>query len=271
MRGKTYRAQYQLIICSTASHRPLRNGAGNRYGASYWPTTHSPRPDQGPYAPQGSTSLLPKVVSDFESKRSNFGFTFEVAKTQLLEFTSPVDREYMRRRRKFRWIENVGSTGFERRLHFRSFRLPYGAYGPRISEQSCTREWAMFVFPLPARGIAASASSSCNTTSREGAEEIGDVSKLIIWWFTCSGPARPPQGTLVRHRGGVDKRDRIGTLGAHRQQSRTEKDFSLHTAHRLTSPNSSSLSPPPSPLSCPPPPPFPSPTVQTLRDSSEVN
>ena len=48
----------------------------------------------------------------------------------LLEFTSPVDRENMRRRRKFYWIQNVSSTDFERRLHFRSFRLPCGAHGP---------------------------------------------------------------------------------------------------------------------------------------------
>ena len=62
----------------------------------------------GPYAPQGSTSLLPKLSVTLEvSARTLYAwvgsrvhFRSSEDKT-LLEFTSPVDREYMRRRRKF--------------------------------------------------------------------------------------------------------------------------------------------------------------------------
>ena len=63
--------------------------------------------DKGPYAPQGSTSLLPKlsVTSKVSARtlcawvgsRVHFRSSEDVT---LLEFTSPVDREYMRRRRK---------------------------------------------------------------------------------------------------------------------------------------------------------------------------
>ena len=63
---------------------------------------------QGPYAPQGSTSLLPKlsVTSKVSARtlhawvgsRVHFRSSEDVT---LLEFTSPVDHEYMRRRRKF--------------------------------------------------------------------------------------------------------------------------------------------------------------------------
>ena len=63
---------------------------------------------RGPYAPQGSTSLLPKLsvtskVSaptscSWVGSRVHFRSTEDVI---LLEITSPVDREYIRRRRKF--------------------------------------------------------------------------------------------------------------------------------------------------------------------------
>ena len=63
---------------------------------------------QGPYAPQGSTSLLPKLsVTSKVSVRTSYAWVgsrvhFRSSEdVTLLEFTSPVDREYMRRRRKF--------------------------------------------------------------------------------------------------------------------------------------------------------------------------
>ena len=62
---------------------------------------------QGPYAPQGSASLLPKlsVTSKVSARTScawvgsrvHFRSSEDVI---LLEFASPVDREYTRRRRK---------------------------------------------------------------------------------------------------------------------------------------------------------------------------
>ena len=62
----------------------------------------------GPYAPQGSTSLLPKlsVISKVSvptscasvGSRVRFRSSEDVT---LLEFISPVDREYMRRCQKF--------------------------------------------------------------------------------------------------------------------------------------------------------------------------
>ena len=64
--------------------------------------------EQGPYAPQGRTSLLPKLSVTLKVRartsyarvgsRVHFRSSEDVT---LLEFTSPVDREYMRRRRKF--------------------------------------------------------------------------------------------------------------------------------------------------------------------------
>ena len=63
---------------------------------------------QGPYAPQGSTSLLPKLsVTSKVSARTSYasvGSRVHFRSTEdetLLEFTSPVEREYMHRRRKF--------------------------------------------------------------------------------------------------------------------------------------------------------------------------
>ena len=63
--------------------------------------------DQGPYAPQGSTSLLPKLsVTSKVSAPSSYGWVgsrvrFRSSEDEtLLEFTSPVAREYMRRCRK---------------------------------------------------------------------------------------------------------------------------------------------------------------------------
>ena len=62
----------------------------------------------GPYAPQGSTSLLPKLsVTSKVSARTSYAWVgsrvhFRSSEdVTLLEFTSPVDREYMSRRRKF--------------------------------------------------------------------------------------------------------------------------------------------------------------------------
>ena len=64
--------------------------------------------DQGPYAPQGSTSLLPKLsVTSKVSARTSYAWVgsrvhFRSSEdVTLLEFTSPVDREYMRRCQKF--------------------------------------------------------------------------------------------------------------------------------------------------------------------------
>ena len=65
----------------------------------------------GPYAPHGSPSLLPKLsVTSKVSARTSYAWVgsrvhFRSSEdVTLLEFTSPVDRECMRRRRKFHWI-----------------------------------------------------------------------------------------------------------------------------------------------------------------------
>ena len=64
--------------------------------------------DLGPYAPQGRTPLLPKLsVTSKVSARTSYAWVgsrvhFRSSEdVTLLEFTSPVDREYMRRRLKF--------------------------------------------------------------------------------------------------------------------------------------------------------------------------
>ena len=64
--------------------------------------------DLGPYAPQGSTTLLPKLsVTSKVSARTSCAWVgsrvcFRSSEdVTLLEFTSPVDREYMRRCQKF--------------------------------------------------------------------------------------------------------------------------------------------------------------------------
>ena len=64
--------------------------------------------DLGSYAPQGSASLLPKLsVTSKVSARTSYAWVgsrvhFRSSEdVTLLEFTSPVDREYMHRRRKF--------------------------------------------------------------------------------------------------------------------------------------------------------------------------
>ena len=65
--------------------------------------------DLGPYAPQGSSrSLLPKLsVTSKVSARTSCAWVGSRVRFRssedviLLEFTSPVDRECMRRRRKF--------------------------------------------------------------------------------------------------------------------------------------------------------------------------
>ena len=73
--------------------------------------------NQGPYAPQGSTSLLPKlsVTSKVSARTSNASVGSRVhfrssEDVTLLEFTSPVDREYMHRRGKFESETTVVQT-----------------------------------------------------------------------------------------------------------------------------------------------------------------
>ena len=65
-------------------------------------------PHMGPYAPQGSTTLLPKLsVTSKVSARTSCAWVGSRVRFRssedvtLLEFTSPVDREYMRRCQKF--------------------------------------------------------------------------------------------------------------------------------------------------------------------------
>ena len=67
------------------------------------------RLDLGPYAPQGSTTLLPKLsVTSKVSARTSCAWVGNRVRFQssedvtLLEFTSPVDREYTRRCQKYR-------------------------------------------------------------------------------------------------------------------------------------------------------------------------
>ena len=67
--------------------------------------------DLGPYAPHDSTTLLPKLsVTSKVSARTSHAWVGSRVRFRssedvtLLEFTSPVDRDYMRRRRKFHWI-----------------------------------------------------------------------------------------------------------------------------------------------------------------------
>ena len=62
----------------------------------------------GPYAPQGSTTLLPKLsVTSKVSARTSCAWVGSRVRfrssedVSLLEFTSPVDREYMRQCQKF--------------------------------------------------------------------------------------------------------------------------------------------------------------------------
>ena len=64
--------------------------------------------NMGPYAPLGSTSLLPKLsVTSKVSAPTSYtwvgsGVHFRSSEdVTLLEFTSPVECEYMRQRRKF--------------------------------------------------------------------------------------------------------------------------------------------------------------------------
>ena len=76
-------------------------------GKIHWLKTYRFRP-MGPYAPQGSTSLLPKLsVTSKVSARTSCAWVgsrvhFRSSEdVTLLQFTSLVDREYMRRCRKF--------------------------------------------------------------------------------------------------------------------------------------------------------------------------
>ena len=64
--------------------------------------------DLGPYAPRGSKTLLPKLsVTSKVSARTSCAWVGSRVRFRssedvtLLEFTSPVDREYMRRCQKF--------------------------------------------------------------------------------------------------------------------------------------------------------------------------
>ena len=66
---------------------------------------------QGPYAPQGRMTLLQKLsVTSKVSARTSCAWVgsrvrfWSSEDVTLLEFTSPVDREYMRRCQKFHWI-----------------------------------------------------------------------------------------------------------------------------------------------------------------------
>ena len=66
------------------------------------------KPGLGPYAPQSSTTLLPKLsVTSKVSARTSCAWVGSRVRFRssedvtLLEFTSPVDREYMRRCQKF--------------------------------------------------------------------------------------------------------------------------------------------------------------------------
>ena len=65
----------------------------------------------GPYAPQGSTTLLPNLsVTSKVSAPTSYAWIGSWVRFRssedvtLLEFTSPVDREYMRHCQKFHWI-----------------------------------------------------------------------------------------------------------------------------------------------------------------------
>ena len=66
----------------------------------FFPIPTTKKPDQGPYAPQGSTSLLPKLsVTSKVSARTSYALVgsrvhFRSSEdVTLLEFTSPIDRE----------------------------------------------------------------------------------------------------------------------------------------------------------------------------------
>ena len=70
-----------------------------------------PREHQDPHAPQGSASLLPKLsMTSKVSARTSCAWVGSRVRFRssedvtLLEFTSPVDREYTRRCQKFHWI-----------------------------------------------------------------------------------------------------------------------------------------------------------------------
>ena len=104
--------------------------------------------DLGPYAPQGSTPLLPKlsVISKVSAPTSHAWVGSRVhfrssEDVTLLEFTSPIDRE----KRTSDVRINVGSTDFEHQLHFGSFRLPCGAYGPCCRTQKVLT-WGLLFF-----------------------------------------------------------------------------------------------------------------------------
>ena len=81
------------------------------YLCTNWKSLHPKQStNQGLYAPQGST-LLPKLsVTSKVSARTSCAWVGSRVRFRssedvtLLEFTSPVDREYMRHCQKFHWI-----------------------------------------------------------------------------------------------------------------------------------------------------------------------
>ena len=102
----------QTDALTTRPTRRLMSKALERLGLErHGSITGPPRPADerlGPYAPQGSTSLLPelsvtwKVSAPTSHTWVGSGVHFRSSEDEtLLEFTSPVDCEYMRQRRKF--------------------------------------------------------------------------------------------------------------------------------------------------------------------------
>ena len=107
--------QQKIAQCPDTScrHKGRKTGEQRPSGEACWVAAHGQgsllEPQGlGPYVPQGSTSLLPKLsVTSKVSTRTSYAWVgsrvhFRSSEdVTLFEFTSPVDREYMRRRRKF--------------------------------------------------------------------------------------------------------------------------------------------------------------------------
>ena len=129
--------------------------------------------DLGPYAPQGSTTLLPKlsVTSKVSAPTSHAWVGSRVRfrsseDVTLLEFTSPIYREW----RTWEVRMNVCSTDFERRLRFGSFRLPCGAYGPWC-QHTATR-----------CGSTRTCLGRCVSTPLQG--EVEKLNRILLWKYT---------------------------------------------------------------------------------------
>ena len=91
---------YILQACTVKDHKYT--------GVMCNPVTAPRYRSQGPYAPQGSTSLLPKLsVTSKVNARTSYAWMGNRVHCRssedvtLLEFTSPAHREYMYGRRKF--------------------------------------------------------------------------------------------------------------------------------------------------------------------------